>query len=641
MPDSLKPKDIRKLNEISDLLNRSQIDDALDETLAFTRARPRVTDGWELLVEITRITGETFTTWLALRQLCHLDPQDESYRHDLAVCALKLDYPFLGLKLIDDYLKRFPNGSQRKQMVEVQTAIRQELAKRAAQDSIPVDADPEALADLDEGRLWITYGETGEGRRLLARAARKLPNHASVSNNIALSYALDGNLTKALETIDQVLTAHPDNLFAQAVRGQLLVRLGREDEARTLIRQIAQQTPTTQDPWIKLVEACAYAHDHQLVLAVSERALAARLAESRDDPFDATIQCFIGTAQAFLGNAKKAQAAWKKVVPASPYYGIAQANLRQHRTHGPFYFLFHAWMTRSWLEGLAEIMDRNQRRSADRLRSALENYIARTPGLAETLTLLFERGDPDGLEAALSLAEVIPLPGLMEFATGSRGTDNQRMMALNLAAEHNLVSTDRPFTIMIEDKPTEIIPISYEVYYERDESISLPPGAGEAIEAAHTALLQKKSADALAIAEAGIAKFPDQLTLYNLKSNALHLLERHDEADAITRWLAQTHPDYVFGRLAMANLCIQAKQFDQANEWMEPVRKQRRYHISEFRGLALTSFRLHISRQQSDAAREWLDMLEEFDPDYDTDDMHRLLDFADMGRLFGKGKRRQ
>lgn len=642
MPDNLKPKDIQKLNEIRDLLGRMRIEDALDEALAFTQARPRVIDGWELLVEITETLGETFLTWLALRQLCHLDPHDDAYRHDLALCALKLDCPYLCLKLIDDYLKRFPNSAQRDEIVEVQTTIRQELAKRAAQDTIPAHVDMEALADLDEGRLWISYGETGEGRRALMKAARRLPNNPSVQNNIALSYAVDGNLTKALEITNQVLAAHPDNLFAQAIRGQLLVRLGREDEARTLIHQLAQENPTAGDPWIKIAEACAYAHEHQLVLNVCERGLAARLPGGSLPAFTATLQCFIGTAQAFLGNQKKARAAWKKVIPQSPYYQVAQANLDQHRTHGPFYFLLPSWMPRPWLEGLADIGLRSQRRSPERLRSEIEKYLARTPGLAETVSLMFERGDPIGLETALHLADMLPLPGLVQFAAGSRGTDDQRMSALNLAQRHGLIPEGQPFTMLIDGKPTDIIPLDFEVYYDTDEHLSEIPAKVQAvIEETHTAFMQKEYADALAKTEEGIAKFPDQLALYNFKANALRMLNRHDEADAITRWLVETHPTYFFGRIAMADLCLRHDRLDEVEEWLTPLRTRKRYHISEFRALARVSFRKHAARKELDDARQWISFLEQFDPDSITDEMRLLVDIGSISEMSGRKKRKK
>jgi len=635
MPHVSTPRDIQKLNAIRALLDRKKIDDALEKALEFTQTRPRIIDGWELLAEIAEAAGDAFITWLALRQLCHLDPQEYSYHYSLTLSALKLDCPYLTLKLIDDHLKRFPNSVQRDRLMEIRTIIQEDLKSNITQRNFPADVDLQALADLDEGRLWITYGETGEGRRALEKAARSLPKYPPVYNNLALSYIADGNLPKALEIVDQTLTVEQDNLFAQALRVQLLVRLGRADEARTLLYQIAQEIPTNPDHWIKLVEAAAYAHEHQLVLDICKRALAFK--NDKESAFTTTIQHFIGTAHAFLGNLKQAQAAWKKVTPESLYHEVTQINRREHGDHGPFYFPLYSWIPPQWIEEIFRIVERNLKRSSDHMRRDLEKLMARHPGMRETLSLQFERGDPTGIEAALHLAEFIPLPGLLEFAGGIRGSSDHRITALKLAQHHGLIPKDQPFTMVINGKPTEIMPIEFEIYFDTDEHVAKIPAEAQAvIEAAHTAFMEKRYADALAKAEEGIASFPDQLTLHNFKANALHMLKRHDEADAITRWLAETHPDYFFGRIAMAGICLRENRLDEVEQWLAPLRGRKRYHISEFRGFALINYRLHVARKEYDEARRWVEMLDELDPDAVTDEMRLLVD---IGRLSKRRRR--
>lgn len=46
---------------------------------------------------------------------------------------------------------------------------------------------------------------------------------------------------------------------------------------------------------------------------------------------------------------------------------------------------------------------------------------------------------------------------------------------------------------------------------------------------------------------------------------------------------AKLHPDYLFARCAMANYASIARKFDEAEAWLEPLKDQRRFHISEFR----------------------------------------------------------
>lgn len=91
----------------------------------------------------------------------------------------------------------------------------------------------------------------------------------------------------------------------------------------------------------------------------------------------------------------------------------------------------------------------------------------------------------------------------------------------------------------------------------------------------------------------------------------------------------------------MAELCLRQDRLDEVEGWLAPLRTRKRYHVSEFRALARVSFRKHAARKEFDDARQWINSLEEFDPESITDEMRLLVDFGRIPAMFGKQKRRK
>jgi tetratricopeptide (TPR) repeat protein len=103
-----------------------------------------------------------------------------------------------------------------------------------------------------------------------------------------------------------------------------------------------------------------------------------------------------------------------------------------------------------------------------------------------------------------------------------------------------------------------------------------------------------------------------------------------DEAEAMIRRLAEDRPDYLFARTAMANICIDEGELDEAKEWLDPLLTRQHFHISEFRSLAFAQIRYWYAMEQPDGARHWVEMLEQVDPDKVPDAWREANEMLDL-----------
>lgn len=628
MPQLLKPKDIKALDAIETLIRRRKPEEALAESLAFTRNRPQLIEGWEQLSEIAHMVGNDYYLWNAMRQLCQLDPHEENYRYNFCVLSLRLGFAFLARQSVDIYLKRFPDGVSIKQINEMKRSLDSSIQYLIDNGEIPADYKVDDMALFEMGNLLTSHGEYIEGRKFSLQAAKKMPTNPSPLNNVSLSYLVEGNLIKALQTTDEVLAAHPDNIFAQGSKIQILVRLGRADDAHSLLDELREVTPVNHDHWLKIMEAAAYAHKHQMVIDIYERALR----HFKQDKLSLVplMHHLAGTAYMFMGETHKANRAWDKVLKVDRFNNLTLENKHQFRSHGPWYLPLSNWVPRSWLQAIATVLERTVKRSEEVQRREIDRLIAKTPGLEATATLLLERGDPEGLDFALHLAQYHPLPGLVEFALGRRGTDEKRMQAAQIAVKHGLLSRGEPVTLIVQGEPREVMLTAFEVYTEPDKSNNpLPQAAQARLQSAHEALLAEDYETVLQEAEKGLAIAPGSTSLLNHKANALYMLNRRDEADAINRQLAADNPDYLFARVAMAQICIQEGRLDEADEWLRPLLTRQRLHISEFRGLAKIYIQYWRAKGEIAGTKYWMQMLSEVDPDSVPDDWQEMMAMMD------------
>ena len=206
------------------------------------------------------------------------------------------------------YLDTYPDGEFASQDRDIHTILVEECQKQLDGMGL-AEADTPFLRDFEKGRILVSHGHSEEGRRFCQRAIDALPGFPPPRNNLALSYVADGNLEKALEQFQAILTDHPKNIHTSANIVQMLIRTGRREEAEPLLAELRQAIPDESDHWYKIMETVAMAGEDEAVLEIYDR-VKKNLDKDHITPY---MHHLAAAAYARTGNEKRAQKLWRKV----------------------------------------------------------------------------------------------------------------------------------------------------------------------------------------------------------------------------------------------------------------------------------------------------------------------------------------
>jgi len=78
---------------------------------------------------------------------------------------------------------------------------------------------------------------------------------------------------------------------------------------------------------------------------------------------------------------------------------------------------------------------------------------------------------------------------------------------------------------------------------------------------------------------------------------------RHAESHDLARSINTKWPEYFFGHIFMANSATFEGRFDDAEQYLRPILRRQRFHITEFRAMATANIQLEIERHRLDVAQ--------------------------------------
>jgi hypothetical protein len=238
------------------------------------------------------------------------------------------------------------------------------------------------------------------------------------------------------------------------------------------------------------------------------------------------------------------------------------------------------------IEGLlarvASVKEEGVRREAGR-------YLEAHPELEGLVPLLLDRSDGAGRELALRLAGLLRTPVMLQavrdFALGQRGADRLRIQAAQLADEAGLLPGG-PARLWLDGQWRGGMMHQFEIHsdvVEQPHAAGVLDLLGQAIAALHggqAARAERLLRQALAI------DLDDPVVLNNL-AVACAQLRRTDESEALRLRLHERHPDYLFGRTALASLAAERGELDRARELLAPLLTRQRLHIGEYAALCM------------------------------------------------------
>lgn len=120
-----------------------------------------------------------------------------------------------------------------------------------------------------------------------------------------------------------------------------------------------------------------------------------------------------------------------------------------------------------------------------------------------------------------------------------------------------------------------------------------------------------------------ILKYPTVPILKNYLSVAYNFRENHKKAKEINEWIVAEHPDYLFGKINQANVCIENEEFDKVEEILGkslelkalyPEREL--FHLSEVASYYNVVIRYLAAIENMELAENRMELLKEIAPDH-------------------------
>jgi tetratricopeptide (TPR) repeat protein len=201
-----------------------------------------------------------------------------------------------------------------------------------------------------------------------------------------------------------------------------------------------------------------------------------------------------------------------------------------------------------------------------------------------------------------------------DFALGQRGPDDLRLRASQLAEEAGLLPPG-PRRLWINGQWRENKMLRTEIHTEPSER-QHAPGIFDLLMQAVDALRAGKDAHAEGLLRKALDIDPNDPVVMNNLALAVSRLGRTDESEAITLLLHERHPDYLFGRTAMAGLAAARGEWNRARELLDPLLMRPRLHITEFTAVCTAEVNLYLAQGNREQVEHWLGMWRRAAPDH-------------------------
>ncbi len=604
---------VKALDRAYELIEDHEWDEAGEILERFVQQHPSHVDALAMLADVYQNQGRTDRLWELCIRLVQLDPRQPENWYNAMVASMVNGLPFSARRYGQHFVSTWPEHPQAKEARKILETLDKACTELLQDEHTEPGATDEDFMLFEEAEVWMSLGRFQKVQQITQEALQRLPHAAAPRNNLSLAYSLEGKFDEAIAMAREVLAEHPDNVHALSNLAQFLVRSGQRDEALQAAERLRAE-PLADEPLVaKQLEAMTFLGDDRAVIDLFEQF--ERTNKDRRVPL---VNHLAAVAYARQGDLKRARQLWEAALKLDRNFGPARANLDDLKQpvgdqNGPWSFPFNQWVPRPWIKRLSEAMIKGRRSDAVAKRE-VERLLQTIPGLAVVIPILFERGDAEGRELALHVASTAGLPVLREFALSQNGPDSLRIRAAQEAARLGLLPRGETVPLYVQGKQTDILLMGYEIYSEPQPD-KLPKRAERLLEETHEMLSQGEFREAEPLVREALSIVPNYPTFMNYLTVILTQLKRDSEAKELARKVVELHPDYLFGRCAVAQFAVREGRFDEAHQWLDPLLTQERFHISEFAAFCGAYASLLAAEKKPDAARSWLEMWKSADPD--------------------------
>lgn len=610
------------LARVDGLIEAGQLDQGEELLVQLDRRYPGQPEVIGRIMNLALEAGDMAVYTAAAERLSKLLPGDPEIALAVAGGYLSTQRIALAQRAFAAVATRWPNHAHAAEARARAESLRQLLEQLWAEIGLQGPADLEVMAQHEELQALLSAGEWQRALRLGEQALRRQPGFVAIRNNLSIVYRNLGQTDRAIAAARAALASDPDNVHALANLTQFLLLAGKPDEAAHYAQQLRAIPTTSVDIAVKQAEALSFLGDDAGVLAAFEQVQ--RLKHRDDDrSSSALLHHLAAVASLRLGQSLAAHRRWQKALELNPGLELASANLAdmerpQDERHAPWAYSIEYWLRREQVEELLRDVRRGGNRSEESLARDARRFLQRHPALGTLVPILLDRGDPGAREFALRLALLAQTPELLaalrDFALSQRGPTNLRLQAAQ-AAQHAGVLPNGTVRFWQGGAWQETIMFGFEVSGEASPS-NLPQDVVELQHKAFAAMRAGDAATAERLLTRALERAPGDPSLLNNLGAAYGQLGRSAEARAIAERIHAEHPDYLFGCTNLVIYLVQDGKLDEAQALIDPLLQRRKLHTSELAAIMGAQVNIFLARGNSEAARSWLDMWEQVDPDH-------------------------
>jgi tetratricopeptide (TPR) repeat protein len=615
------------LDQVDSLIARRRWAEARTLLDNLHRTYPQSQEILRDLIEVAFHLKDTHVYQYGCEMLYHLCPHDPHLPFMLTVAYIQQGWLALALALGRRALAQDPGNERaantRGLLAELEPLVHEEVNRLGLGGADGL----ECLSLHDQVRSLLAQGRYAKAREVAEQLAQRRPRFAPAYNNGAEACFHDASLAQAIDLTQRLLAFEPDNLFALANLVRFLSVSGKVEEAGMYADRLKALEPPSKDHVVKQAEALASLGDDVGVLAVFERGRQLPDVEGRED--SAILYHLAAVAAYRQGREEEAHSYWQSALRVVPHFELATSNLDDLKRpvserNAPWSYRFTYFVPQKLIDGLLARMTAVRGPDKDEaVRREAQRYLEAHPEIEGLVPLLLDRSDGAGRELALRLAGLLRTPAILravrDFALGQRGADPLRLQAAQLADEAGLLPGG-PSRLWLHGAWHKGLMQRFEIHSDPVER-SHAPGVFDLLTQGMTALREGQAVRAERLLRQALAIDPEDPLVMNNLAVACAQLGRTDESEALSIRLHERHPDYLFGRTALANLAAERGELDRARKLLEPLLTRQRLHVGEYAALCMAQINRYLAEGDRQQAQTWLGMWRQVTPEHPSLDL--------------------
>ncbi len=569
--------------------------------------------------------GDTVEYEHACKQLLEVSPNNPDAALGLAGGYLANQRPMLALKSFRDFLSQYPDHDYASDVQE--TVERLESEKEGILSEMGLEGEnAEEIARLHEQVMsLIAYRQIESGRAMAEKLVQRAENFIPAHNNLSLCCWMDNDAEAAIATAAKVLEIDENNVHALSNLTRFCCLSGDTENGRHYAERLQNIPTDNTDHWIKQMEAFAYLGDDESIVDIYETVKK----KVKDlDKCPSLLLHLAAAAQMRLGRSQRARDIWQRALKNNRNETLARENLEDAKKpvserHAPWFFNMETWLDRHYIYEMQDMLKQRSSQSsqdeddAERERQVLQEFLQKYPSIEKMIPMLLDRGDPKGRQFALYCASTAKTPELLQalkdFALSDRGPDDMRYEAATVASDYDYIPAGS-VRMWLRGQWQDIYLMNMAITTEprfTNHSSETTDLLSNAINALHNG----EGTKAESLLKEALKNEPDAPDLQFNLAMAYKLQDRQEEYNQLIEQLYQNHPNYAFGRIALAELRVQEDRTEAARDILTPMLGWKEFHLQEWSFFCHVQVEAAAIEDNLNSARNWLDMWEQANPD--------------------------